>query len=101
LAVARAGQGTVQVRLGCLEVSRDSGQLAFSSRNGRRDARLLALEQLQRYRVGIVRLEQLLAFSLEPPQPPLLDIAFAVRVSPQLCEFLVEEAPQPHDIIFG
>jgi hypothetical protein len=48
-----------------------------------------------------VRLEQLLAFALEPPQPPLLCIAFAVRVSPQLGQFLPQEAPQPHDIIFG
>jgi hypothetical protein len=44
---------------------------------------------------------QLLAFTLEPPQPPVLDIAFAVRVSPQLGQFVPQEAPQPHDIILG
>jgi hypothetical protein len=69
----------MQLRLGRLEVSGYGGQPAFGAGDRRGDALLLVLEQVERDGVGIVRLEQLLAFALERAQPTLLRAAFAIR----------------------
>ncbi|MGA8352879.1 MAG: hypothetical protein WB698_01770 [Solirubrobacteraceae bacterium] len=101
LAVPGSGQGLVQIRLGCPEVSGDGGQPAFGGGGSRREAILLALEQIERDRVGIVGLEQLLALTLELAQSALLHTPLTLGVAAELRELLTQEGPQPDDLILG
>jgi hypothetical protein len=54
---------------------------------------LLALEQIERHSIGVVGLQQLLAFARQLAQPSLLHAAFALGVEPQLRQFFFQEGP--------
>ncbi len=84
LAVAHSGESAVHVGFGCLEVALDGHETAFDGGDFGRNPGLLALEQVERDRVGVVCIEQLLTLAFEFAQPALLRGAFAGGVGAEL-----------------
>jgi hypothetical protein len=54
---------------------------------------LLGLEQFERDGIGVVGLEQLLAFALKPPQSALLYATLALGIVAELRQLLIQEGP--------
>jgi hypothetical protein len=90
MAVASSRQGAGEVGLRLLEVALGLRQPAFGVGYLGRESILLALEQIERDRVGVMRLQQLLAFAFELPEPPMLRHALTLRAASQLRQLVPE-----------
>lgn len=101
LAVSDADQGALEVRLGCLEVAREGGEAPFDGGGFGGHALLLALEEVERDRVCVVSVKELLAFAVELSEPARLDCLFAGRVFGELLELLAQVGLQVPHVGFG
>ncbi|HEV7942449.1 MAG TPA: hypothetical protein VGP17_06560 [Solirubrobacteraceae bacterium] len=98
-AVTDPCQCALDVALGPSEVALDLGQAAFGAVDLPRQPFLLALEQIKRHGIGIVRVKQLLAFGKQADQPTLLHPPFVLAVKPQHRQFFFEEGPDRRQLV--
>ncbi len=100
-AVAGPRQGTGEVGLGLLEVALDLRQAAFRVCDLGREPVLLALEQVERDRIGVVGVQELLAFAFELPEPPSLHHALPFDVLAERRQLVSEIGSQPGNLSLG